>query len=29
MSNEKTNIGVEPMYDAKKLGNGRMLLLGF
>ena len=29
MSNEKTNIGVEPVYDAKKLGNGRMLLLGF
>ena len=29
MSNEKTNIGKEPVYDARKLGFGRMGILGF
>ena len=29
MSNEKINVGKEPVYDAKALGTGRMLLLGF
>jgi uracil permease len=29
MSNEKTNIGKEPVYDATKLGYGKMGILGF
>lgn len=29
MSNEKINVGKEPVYDAKALGGGKMMLLGF
>ena len=29
MSKEKINVGTEPVYDAKALGGGRMMLLGF
>ena len=29
MSNEKINVGREPVYDARKLGYGKMGILGF
>lgn len=29
MSNEKINVGKEPVYDARKLGTSKMLVLGF
>lgn len=29
MSNEKINVGKDPVYDARALGGGRMMLLGF
>ena len=29
MSNESINIGKDPVYDARKLGKGKMSVLGF